>query len=428
MVLVDCLEQLRNHFGYRLVVCHVNYGLERHADQAETSVREWCEQHSIGFVGISSLYSPGESTQRKGQEGFLRSQRYRFFESCGESLGIDGVFLAHHADDQSETLIQRMGRGTGPYGLAGMRPVSNQRSISLYRPFLSLRKRKLKEYAREKNLDYVQDPSNQTPSFLRNRIRNELLARWEELQPQVHSSLNRLSTMARQENEFWENYLEEQFVSVSWPLEIHVDRETFSGEPRAARARYLQRIPRQLGGDHPPWSYQHIEELLKFFKEESGKFKHLPGSIRAVVEYERVAFYPESSLPDPPNITDPHWDSGEIKLSGIGRIKLRPPGTPPSEKGMDIPSCLLQDCSVRAWQTSDTIRLGEEQVALTEIFQEERIPLRARQLWPVLVKQHKILCLPGLAVSSHISKTDDELLEITFSPDHPSFRDPNFFD
>ena len=160
--------------GFHVEVAHVNYGLRADADSEEELVRQWCDRHSVRLhVLASSQVTPPLS----GRQAWARGVRYRFFNEVARRSGAGAVMVGHHADDQLETLILHLARGTGPAGLAGMapwRPMSVGADLLLIRPLLDVSAGSLRAFASEASVSWLEDASNQSSHYTRNAIRQEL--------------------------------------------------------------------------------------------------------------------------------------------------------------------------------------------------------------------------------------------------------------
>jgi tRNA(Ile)-lysidine synthase len=192
---------LKNHTGGSggLFVAHLNHGLRGpEADADEAWLRDLCQRLDVPLH--SSKLDVAQFAARKGDglEAAARAARYGFLQQVAERLGARFVALAHTADDQAETVLHRILRGTGLAGLAGMaavRPLSP--SVTLVRPLLAVRRRELLDYLASLNQDYRIDKSNANLQWTRNRLRHELLPMLREhYNSAVESALLRLATQA----------------------------------------------------------------------------------------------------------------------------------------------------------------------------------------------------------------------------------------
>lgn len=183
---VALLQLLLDH-GYRnLVVVHVNHRL-RGTDSSRDAafVRRMSEKHDLPYRGFSIDVAKLAAREKKSLETAARDCRYRCFALAAREHRCQAVFLAHHADDQVETVLMNLFRGAASKGLGGMHAVSSRkvegRKLMLIRPLLGLWRADLEAWVRNRRLSFRQDASNRDPRFLRNRVRQDLLPCLEEV-------------------------------------------------------------------------------------------------------------------------------------------------------------------------------------------------------------------------------------------------------
>ena len=168
---------------------HINHGLQSLAKAFEDAARALCEP--LGVVcHVRRLEKP--EVFESGLEAWAREARYRAIESVAGELEIRTILLAHHADDQAETFLINLIRGTGIDGLRGMPVAARHHGLQWIRPLLKVTRSEILEQAKTWNLSWVEDPSNQDRSFLRNRIRHELVPLLETIRPGTSSRIVRL--------------------------------------------------------------------------------------------------------------------------------------------------------------------------------------------------------------------------------------------
>jgi tRNA(Ile)-lysidine synthase len=183
----------------KLHVSHLNHGLRgAEADEDAAWLANLCERLGVPFITAKADVTLLAAEQGDGWEAAARTARYDFLRQTAERLGARFVATAHTADDQVETVLQRIVRGTGLAGLAGIprsRPLSN--SVALVRPMLTLRRSDVIEYLKELGQEFRVDASNQDARFTRNRLRHELLPLIRErFSDDVDGALSRLATQA----------------------------------------------------------------------------------------------------------------------------------------------------------------------------------------------------------------------------------------
>ncbi|MFA6834877.1 MAG: tRNA lysidine(34) synthetase TilS [Fibrobacteraceae bacterium] len=176
----------------RVVVCHVNHKIRgNEADGDEEFVKELAQKYGFAFKHKSldglSMLSAGDF------ENKARIERYKFFSEVAEQEHLDFIYTAHHADDQAETLLMRLSRGTTLKGLCG---VKKKRADGIIRPFLEKTKQELLEYAQSNNLEWREDRTNTDTAYARNAVRHRLLPHLKKASPDVTEQLSRIATLA----------------------------------------------------------------------------------------------------------------------------------------------------------------------------------------------------------------------------------------
>ncbi|MBI4125142.1 MAG: tRNA lysidine(34) synthetase TilS, partial [Deltaproteobacteria bacterium] len=232
MVLADLLVRLREDISFKLNLAHVNYRMRgEESDAQEKLVRDFAKRHSLDcFVTHADLKKTGENFQQAA-----RDFRYDYFAEAAAQAKANKVAVAHHREDQVETILAQLLRGASLRGLGGMRgvrglrttdpstglragygprtgdkdrqvrsPLSTVHGPILIRPLLAFSKEALHGYAREHNIPYLEDSSNASPKYWRNRIRMELLPLLEDLRPQALEKLIRFGEEAGEVAQFLE--------------------------------------------------------------------------------------------------------------------------------------------------------------------------------------------------------------------------------
>jgi len=179
MVLLCALNLLSGKNGWQISVAHFNHQLRgRSSDADEKLVRKTAVAMNLPFVGERADVKTFAKKSKLSIEMAARKLRHEFFTRVARDRKISTIALAHHADDQVELFFLRLLRGAGGEGLAGMKwysPSPADKKIMLVRPLLDVRKIELLQFARQNNIAFREDATNDSPDFLRNRIRNELL-------------------------------------------------------------------------------------------------------------------------------------------------------------------------------------------------------------------------------------------------------------
>ena len=249
VALFHLLMGLRKAWKLRLGLLHFNHGLRGAAsDSDQKFVRRLAEKSKVHFL----TDKPKTSLKRlkKSIEESAREARYEFFVKAAAKKKIDKIALAHHANDQAETVLMRILQGTGSRGLLGIRQNIKIRQASFVRPLLLFTKAEIKSYLKQNGIKFRTDRSNDSPKFLRNKIRRELLPWLEKrIDPNVVGALARLPSIFSEEEE-WFNELEASCWGKAFKIRkkqtVHLYRKRFSRCPKPIQFRILDKALKLL--------------------------------------------------------------------------------------------------------------------------------------------------------------------------------------
>ena len=211
-----------------------------------------------------------------GPEASARRARY----DALERTSADAILLGHTLDDQAETVLLGLGRGSGPRSIAGMSPVDGR----LRRPFLSLRRAETEQICRAYDLEWWSDPHNSDPAYRRSRLRSEVMPLLEDvLGGGVAEALARTADQVRADNA----YLDDIAAAVESPLDV----PTLAALPMALRSRVLRRGALEAGADGSALSATHVAELDRLVTDWHGQLRiELPGGIACVREGDSLSY------------------------------------------------------------------------------------------------------------------------------------------
>ncbi len=213
LALLLLLEELRERLGIRLTILHFNLLLRGEESEAdERFVAELAAGRGIDFLAGRGDVARAARARGWNLEDAARRLRYTFFSSAVRAGRVTRVAVAHTADDQAETVLARLVRGTGPAGLAAIYPVKGH----VVRPLIEIRRGELRAYLEGLRQPWREDASNLDTARLRARLRHQILPVIEqELQPAIVAHLCRLAEMARQDEAFWTALVDERLVALA---------------------------------------------------------------------------------------------------------------------------------------------------------------------------------------------------------------------
>ena len=426
------------------IAAHFNHKLREDSDQEAAFVRDYCLAEGIPFregEGDVRLFS--EEMGLSIEEG-ARILRYQFLFNIAKQESAGAVAVAHHANDQVETILMNLLRGTGASGLTGMQifslPNSWSDTIPLVRPLLELSKNQILEYISDNNLPALEDPSNKNLAFHRNNIRHSLIPRLEEITPGFQRRLIQTSQILSSENQALDHFCEIAWNNCLKNLGgsyLQLIRDKFLDFPIAIQRRLIRRALSNLRPEYRDLSYPQVEAALSFFRNPSQKSANWVAKVNLSQSPKWLVFstwetdlvkdlFPqmrssrESQIPF----------EGELSLGNGWYFNIKPlEYTPDQYDQLSFPGedfkvwvdkiSLGTSPKLRVRREGDLIQpfgMGGQSMKVSDMMINEKIPVLYREEWPLLSKGDDVLWVPGGRLSKKIlvtSKTT-ELLELSF--------------
>lgn len=398
-----CLCDLLRRIDFPLHVAHLNHCFRgKEAEEEASFVGEiadrWEIPTTIEKEDVPSLCKRGLSAQATARE-----VRYRFFHRVAHAVGARWIALGHTADDQAETFLMRVLRGSGPRGLAGI-PLSREGRI--IRPLLTIRKEEIIQHLRTEEIPWRSDSSNLKPLYLRNKIRLALLPLLHEgYNPRIVETLNREASILREEDAFLEEHIQGLLPTMILEKEegvLSFDRVRLSGLPPVLQRRVLRwGIEAVQGGLHGV-TFQHIEKIRQMLSNRGkGREVHLPHGVRVETAYEKVIVRGTEEggkdigttyLPLPGEVELPAL---KIKISATLLSSL-PVRLESGEAAFDLTRLSLP-LMIRGWREGDFFypRGVGGKKKIQDFFVDEKIPRSKRREIPFLVSSQGVLWIIG---------------------------------
>ena len=266
IALLHSLVALRDEWAFTLTVGHLNHGLRKDsAGQEADFVKRVAEDLGLPYKTDKQDVKRFCREYGRSLEEGAREVRYRFFGAVAQEVGARRVALGHQADDNAESIMMHLLRGTGPKGLTGIPPV---RDGWIIRPLIDVSRKTIIRFLRENGLSYVEDASNRDPRYLRNRIRHELF-------PMLHASygfqavpvLTRLAETLREEEAFWDRQVAGAFRQAlvgKDATRIVLSIEHLKALPPALLRRSIRYAVGELKGDVRGLEQKHVALVSQF--------------------------------------------------------------------------------------------------------------------------------------------------------------------
>ncbi len=304
-----------------LRVAHLNHQLRGpDADEDARFVADLCES-----LRIPCEIGTADVAARAGASGLsvehaARQCRFEFFERLCLKHAIPTVALAHHADDNAETILHRIIRGTGLRGLAGIRPTRRLREggdIRVIRPLLTFRRAQLDDYLRERSLPFRVDASNRSPAHTRNRLRREVLPLLrDQFNPRIEEALLRLAEQARGIDAYLAETGERMLDSLVLERDDHqivLHCPTLLRKPRVIQTQLIRRAILLMGLPEGDLTYAHLNAVADLATAREGsKSLDLPAGLRITRQYSRLILERADAIPGPV----PHGSGIRIAMDG----------------------------------------------------------------------------------------------------------------
>ncbi len=292
--LMGYLETQRKRFKLELHCCHINHCLRKPgADNDEAFVRKYCKKRGIPFYSEKVEVRRWSKKYGLSIEEAARNLRYASIVRYAKSKKADAIATAHSLDDQAETVLMRLIRGSGLRGLRSIPPKREEKGIEIIRPFLRTSKKDILCFIKNRGLKFRRDPSNKDSCFLRNRIRERLLPEIEKkYNPKFRAGLVEISDMAQESYEFLSSESRRHFARM-------VKRRGFERKISVRRLKPLVKVLRSeiffmvvedLTGSRKSFCRSHIDSIDRLLGTRSGAAYNLPKHIIAKRVRDNIIF------------------------------------------------------------------------------------------------------------------------------------------
>jgi len=481
MCLAVLLNKLKDNMEIRLTAVHVNHqlrGLEADAD--EKFVKDFCAGAGLPCIAVSAgvrsyAFEHGISLEEAG-----RIARYQTFFQVAKKISGQGdvqpnikAAVAHHMDDNAETILMNMIRGAGTRGMQGMQPVSERFGLTIIRPLLCLGRNEIEAFLRQENIDYRTDSTNNEDEFARNKVRLHIIPELQQINSRASQHINEAARAIVDAQAFIE---EEALKACQLMVDrrqdgFYIDLDRFGPLNTALQEQIVRNCLEKLGGSLKDIGRVHIENVLALQGKQTGRRIELPYGILAQRSYSNIilrnatkadvlamdmtdyakngtikalqerreemqdGIFPEARERDAEIMTDPEAfviDPGSIGYDPV-RYRLWP--------DMEIELCLVHvnpvtrqmltakneytkafDCAkikgnlyVRKPEPADEIQFFGGRKSIRKFFVDEKIPQEERKRALLLSDDDKVMWIIGYRMSEayKISEMTNLALQVT---------------
>ncbi len=296
MCLLNVLNEIKEEkiINFKIYVAHVNHMIREEADSDEEYVKKICEKKDIPFFSKKIDIKNEAKKNKIGTEETGRKSRYDFFEEILVKTNSNKIATAHTANDNAETVLMNIIRGSGTSGLKGILPVRENKYI---RPLINTSREEIEKYCEEKNLNPRIDKTNKENVYTRNKIRNQLIPYIkEEFNPNIIKAINRLSEISCIENEFIQNIVEKNYKEIvieEKKEQIELDLKKFNSQETVIKSRIILYTINKLLGNCQGIELIHIKDIIKLCENNIGNKFLIPNKkVKIIVKNKKIFFLP----------------------------------------------------------------------------------------------------------------------------------------
>ncbi len=405
MCLLHFLNEQKSQLGFDLSVINIDHNIRENSKNDSEFVKSYCKQSGITFhsfkVDVPEFVKQNKVTVEEG----ARICRYKVFENLLNKGIVDKIAIAHHRQDQVETILLNIFRGTGLKGASGMDYQSNR----FIRPLLDTSKAEIITYAQEHNIAFVEDETNADTDYSRNFIRQEILPKIKEHWHNVEDNIISFSKICKQDDEYinsiinFDNIIVEKNL-VKIPLNCFIYKPTITTRIIRYALTHLNALK-----DFEQKHFAIITNLAQ--KSENGTKINLPNKLIATKEYDYLTLMlkkPKQEYQKAPFVL------GKNRIFGtnieIKKVRVKNSGLDEMKKYLLEPKTLVfdydklpKDVCWRVKQNGDMFqKFSGGTKKLKDYFIDKKVPSRLRNELPLLASQNNILLITGLEISDQI--------------------------
>ncbi len=393
VVLLDLITKNTN--SKNIIIVHINHGLRKESLDEAIFVEKLAKKYGIQYeTSKLNLKNPTEEN--------LRNSRYKFLRKIKEKYNAKYVVTAHHLNDQAETVLLYLTRGTGPTQIWGMKEIEND----IWRPLLSFSKKEIIAYAKDNKLKHITDKSNLDSKYSRNRIRNKII-------PEINKINENFLTTIQKE------------IILGQELEYFIKEETKKALKNIASGNTIdlkkfkklnifikKSILFEMLKTHTPKKegiYQkNVNEILKIADSSGNKMSKI-GGFTVSKNYDKIIF----DFKRKKSQKKTHLVLGGNNYNNWSLILSKEKNKKPTKNNVLLPIKYENELFVRSWKTGDKISTNIGTKKIQDIFTDAKIDTESRKNWPIIVFRNKIIWVPKLQASIYaLKKSNDNNLII----------------
>lgn len=293
--MLDILNEIKKEkqINFNIYVAHINHQIREEADDDERYVQEYCKKNNIQFFSKKIDIISEAKKEKTGTEETGRIARYKFFEEILIKTNSNKIATAHTANDNAETVLMNIIRGSGTSGLKGIVPIREEKFI---RPLIETTREEIEKYCDENKLNPRIDKTNFENEYTRNKTRNILIPLIkEQFNPNIIMTINRLSDIINEENEYLEKLTEQKYKEIlieeKIGKQIVLDLKLFNKQDLVIKKRLILYTINTLQGTTQGLGKVHIEDIIKLCENNLGNKYLTPNkNIKVLIKNKKIYY------------------------------------------------------------------------------------------------------------------------------------------
>lgn len=399
MALLNYMLSLSKKFEITVIALNVEHGIRGESSIRDTEfVKDYCSKHNVELLTYSVDSLKKADQEKLSVEQAARILRYECFFDAINSKKCTKVATAHHLDDNTESVLFNLFRGTGVKGATGIERNFNDKII---RPFLTVKKEDIQDYVIKNNIPYVTDDTNFCCDYTRNALRLKVIPEIKKLFPKMQDGLLRFAEILKDDDDFLE--IESKKI-----LNLSCDKAEITIPcHRALFSRATISALKSLG-IKKDYEKVHVDDAYSLISKQNGSSINLPLGITAIREYDKIVFYKQSTdaLPTIPfSIANFSFGESELEVNKVTAPDLK------SGFYLDLDKIPV-DTVIRTRKDGDVFtKFGGGTKSLGDFLTDKKIPLKGRDSLALLACKNDVLAIFGVAISDKV-KIDDNTKNI----------------
>lgn len=416
MALLHILAELRNQYEIEIFVAHLNHMLRGRAADADADFVKTAADN----LGLTSVIEKNDikkfaKSHKLSLEEAAREARYDFYRRAAEKVNAAKIATGHTLDDQAETVLMRLLKGSGSLGLSGIPYKRRFGDLWIVRPLLDVTRKEIEKYLKNNRIPSRRDASNLQTLYFRNKIRNVLIPILEkDFNPNIKETLSSTASVLSDESSYLADIASKKLKRMSRITKFGTELRSkdFRREHAALQRLIVRRIIAGLKGDLKSITYRHWQGIDFILDGTEQKSVNLPGGIKVIKSGQRIVFTTRRDHRD---------GAGRLKKKAILRVpgeailpesgvkikaeivKSRPDFKKKKDKNIEYVNgdLVKGHLTIRTRRNGDRIKpLGMGSYKkLHDVFVDEKIPCERRDMVPVIVSGNRVVWVAGLKLS-----------------------------